>query len=547
MFVILYQIIIHFILTTVQDWYVTIEKEIELREQLQYLFSVKDQGRELLLTSTVKRGLIEANKCDKMPCVITNSMKHKRKRRGDKHNSRRIHRQTSHQDRELKRVKHQEYYKKKELFDLDDGTTMFGTRAEFDSWLVNVKKEFYDMKDDSWMYCTAAEWRQWVMAEIIKIETDVDSFKFKNMGSTGGIMVEFTEYETMIILEANSIFAVEEIFAAMAQSRLKGSGANNAGDGPSAYEVITAAQQLLSGRVILHRDTKLIKTTPNGNCLFECFVKFLNNDLTPIQMRQKICSHISMYGEESIGLDDVCDSASSSVTTFEKYIFLVEGIDLLTYVNSMKFATISINLNAGNSLLAPHFVRKQVISTKYGGDIGLHAFSKMENVFVEVYVKGADDLMVLERCIDLTTGTNPKKTIRLFFTQMDATKNENHYELIDVTEEENQLLTQTGIDFRSQSMTESLHNCVSNLQLLAETSSASRPIDEKTQSTDEDDDEPVIKKIKKSHKPESSSVRNARLSSMPGIFMFDVDTHINSYIMLFKTNVIYCETNDNLN
>jgi hypothetical protein len=80
----------------------------------------------------------------------------------------------------------------------------------------------------------------------------------------------------------------------MAQSRLKGSGANNAGDGPSAYEVITAAQQLVSGKVILHRDTITIKTNPNGNCLFECFVKYLNNVMTPIQMRQKMCSHISM-------------------------------------------------------------------------------------------------------------------------------------------------------------------------------------------------------------------------------------------------------------
>jgi hypothetical protein len=195
---------------------VTIEKEIELREQLQYLFSVKDQ--ELLPISIVKRGLIEANNCDKIPCVIRNSMKHKRKRRGDKHNSRRIHRQTSHQDRELKRIKHHECYKKKELFDLDDGTTMFGTKVEYDSWLVNGKKEFYKMSKNSWMYCTAAEWRQWVMSEIMKIETNVDSRTFKNMGSTGGIMIEFTEYETMMILEANSIFAVEEIFAAMAQS-----------------------------------------------------------------------------------------------------------------------------------------------------------------------------------------------------------------------------------------------------------------------------------------------------------------------------------------
>jgi hypothetical protein len=220
--------------------------------------------------------------------------------------------------------------------------------------------------------------------------------------------------------------------------------------------------------------------------------------------------------------DDVCDSASSGVTTFERYISLVEGLNLVTYVNSMKFATISINVNAGNSRLAPHFVHRQVISTKYGGDIELHAFSKMENVIVEVYVKEPDGSMVLERCFDLTTGTTDKKTLRLFYTQLDATKNENHYELIDISDEENQLLTQTGIDFRSQSMTESLSNPVSTLQSLSETSFSSGPIDEKTECTDEDDDEPVSKKRRKGHIPISSSVRKVGFPSVPGSYMFNV-------------------------
>jgi hypothetical protein len=44
MFVILYLIISHFILITVQFWYVTIEKEFEFRIQLQYLLFVKDEA-----------------------------------------------------------------------------------------------------------------------------------------------------------------------------------------------------------------------------------------------------------------------------------------------------------------------------------------------------------------------------------------------------------------------------------------------------------------------------------------------------------------------
>jgi hypothetical protein len=109
------------IFAMVQQWHMAIEKEIEVRDQLQYLFSVKNTDNELLPKSIVRKGPIEATNCDKIPCVIGNNKRHKRKRRGDKYNSRRIHRHTSLQDRELKRINHHDYYKKKEWFELDDG------------------------------------------------------------------------------------------------------------------------------------------------------------------------------------------------------------------------------------------------------------------------------------------------------------------------------------------------------------------------------------------------------------------------------------------
>lgn len=315
---------------------------------------------------------------------------------------------------------------------------------------IRTKQRLTSSKESRLLQRDITDWDEFIMTEIIDIETSVT---FKTMGSIGGITPDLTEYESTIIVEA------DKIFTALEQSRLKGSGANNAGDGPTvSQEEIDFSEAIIRSNkdkkdsqdgidrskkihprpnyegyidttVILPPGTTFIPATPNGNCLYQCFQMYLKggSKLTPIQMRFKICDYILVNRDNPMYKSITNDQF---IPTYEKFIIEEQnegGLNLESYINGMKFD------------------KNNQYSIKYGGEPELHAFSSLFDVYIETYILKEDGSLHSERFIDCTKGNNCKKTIRLHFV------NGNHYDLINISHEQDLSLSQSSFDLRAKS------------------------------------------------------------------------------------------------
>lgn len=194
---------------------------------------------------------------------------------------------------------------------------------------------------------------------------------------------------------------INDKFMHMSISRLKGSGSNNAGDGPT----IKNDGQTLPRNT----DMYVVKTTPNGNCLLEAFTVFLESTETPNEMRNRFCEEMIM-NSDCIILKDVF--GINPETTLGQYI-----------IEDQSRAQ-------GRVVSVEEYVARMHGSTMYAGAIEQAWFSKQNNIKVDTYTRcSSSGLYEKLRSIDCCEDIELKKTIRLLYNAT-AYDNGNHYDLI---------------------------------------------------------------------------------------------------------------------